>query len=736
MAIGTLQGSNSSATNNIAKPGCQTHCGNITVPYPFGIGKDTATGPTTNFHPKPIIEPSTSILPPRGSTQPPSASTNTTHVIVDNTPPPASIFVSQISSITNVNPNLDSIHLMVTHFRVGTNRPTQHFTLHVSSVSPLPKSYKDVFNDPNWLNTMSDEYNALLKNNTWTLMPRPTDANIVRYMWLFRHKYLVDGTFSPYKARLMANGTTHVEGVDFDETFSLVVKPCTIQIVLSLAISRHWPVHQLDVNNAFLHDDLSETVYMHQSPDFRDSTHPNYKTDTAYLLLNVVDIVLTASFEKLLQRIISSLHQEFSKTDLGHFNYFLGIFVMRDASGMFLSQQAEYRGVANAIAETFWLRNLLRELHTPLSSAMLVYYDNEENMGTSSTGPTASESRPDMSFASLLQNTVRKSRNVSKGCIVFCSTPEQDSVDDVSYIRSFNPRAYAFAGEENVFKFNDLNDLKDTYFIERIESIVPVVLEWAIGNLSFLQAEATDGFSCQLNSECISSRRKSITLLSERYVNSAYGFFLGKRVAYPVVANYAGNTWGKYGLVKSMLNSSTGLFFFQFSSMDGFDSMLENAWVKLYGVPQTASLRKGRSGYARPLIEIRADVEFKDTIVAPKGVPVGSNVGFKPTKEYTPVAKKPNANTSCNKKKGVEPTKKKLEKLIIKGKVTLVDDDLGNHDSNNELFYLFELSDIGVVRAWRRWRNDSALSRQNPTNTRNVPSLLAPRTMAMISSSV
>ncbi|GKB09846.1 hypothetical protein Tco_0843769 [Tanacetum coccineum] len=62
----------------------------------------------------------------------------------------------------------------------------------------------------------------------------------------------------------------------------------------------------------------------------------------------------------------------------------------------------------------------------------------------------------------------------------------------------------------------------------------------------------------------------------ERFVNTVYGFFLGKRVAYPVVANYVRNTWGKHGLVKSMHNSSTGLFFLQFNSMDGSDSMLEN----------------------------------------------------------------------------------------------------------------------------------------------------------------
>ncbi|GJX23995.1 ribonuclease H-like domain-containing protein [Tanacetum coccineum] len=168
-----------------------------------------------------------------------------------------------------VNPNPNSVHPMVTRFRVGTNRPTERLNLHVSSVSPLPKSYRDAFSDPNWQNAMRDEYHALIKNKTWTLVPRPPDTNIVRCMWLFRHKYLADGTLSRYKARLVANGSTQLEGVDVDETFSPVVKPGTIRTVLSLAASRHWPIHQLDVKNAFLHGDLSETVYMHHN-DFID----------------------------------------------------------------------------------------------------------------------------------------------------------------------------------------------------------------------------------------------------------------------------------------------------------------------------------------------------------------------------------------------------------------------------------------------------------------------------------
>ncbi|GKC68094.1 ribonuclease H-like domain-containing protein [Tanacetum coccineum] len=162
-------------------------------------------------------------------------------------------------------------------------------------------------------------------------MPRPTDTNIVRCMWLFRHTYLAYDTPSRYKARLVANGSTQLEGIDVDETFSPVVKPGTIRTVLSLAVSQHWPIRQLDVKNAFLHGDLSKTVYMHQPP--------GQGTDTAYLLLYVDDNVLTASSKTFLQQIIGSLHQEFCMTDMGPLNYFLGISVARDSSGLFLSQK-------------------------------------------------------------------------------------------------------------------------------------------------------------------------------------------------------------------------------------------------------------------------------------------------------------------------------------------------------------------------------------------------------------
>ncbi|GJW22058.1 ribonuclease H-like domain-containing protein, partial [Tanacetum coccineum] len=265
--------------------------------------------------------PTTTITSTAAPPSPPRSPLQPAHQTHESSPLPHSPNVQPTSNAstettipTHNHNNPTSTHPMVTHFRVGTNRPTQRFNLHVSTISPIPKSYLIAFRNPNWYRAMLDEYTALIKNNTWILVPRPPDANIVRSMWLFRHKYNADGTLSRYKARLVANGSTQLAGIDVDETFSPVVKPATIRTVLSLAISRHWPVHQLDVKNAFLHGSLSETVYMHQPPGFRDPQHPDHQ-------------------------IITSLHAEFSMTDLGSLNYFLGISVTRNASGMFLSQQ-------------------------------------------------------------------------------------------------------------------------------------------------------------------------------------------------------------------------------------------------------------------------------------------------------------------------------------------------------------------------------------------------------------
>ena len=109
---------------------------------------------------------------------------------------------------------------------------------------------------------MQFEYEALMKNHAWSLVSAPPEKTIVGCKWVFKLKLKPDGSVERCKARLFAKGYTQTKGLDYFETFSPVVKPTTIRIVLTLALSRGWNIKQLDVQNAFLHGDLQEEVYL------------------------------------------------------------------------------------------------------------------------------------------------------------------------------------------------------------------------------------------------------------------------------------------------------------------------------------------------------------------------------------------------------------------------------------------------------------------------------------------
>jgi len=109
---------------------------------------------------------------------------------------------------------------------------------------------------------MNTEFDALLQNRTWTLIPPTSATNVIGCKWVFLLKRKADGSIDRYRTRLIAKGFHQQPVIDYGETYSLVIKPTTVRIVLSLALSNGWPIHQIDIHNAFLHGDISEVVYM------------------------------------------------------------------------------------------------------------------------------------------------------------------------------------------------------------------------------------------------------------------------------------------------------------------------------------------------------------------------------------------------------------------------------------------------------------------------------------------
>lgn len=123
---------------------------------------------------------------------------------------------------------------------------------------------------------MSEECDALVCNGTWELVPPPSSSNIIGCKWIFCIKIHSNGSVDRFKAHLVDKGFNQRPGADYHDTFTPVVKPTTIRLVFSIVVSHGWPLHQLDINNAFLQGQLSKHVYMAQLTGFINSDHMIY----------------------------------------------------------------------------------------------------------------------------------------------------------------------------------------------------------------------------------------------------------------------------------------------------------------------------------------------------------------------------------------------------------------------------------------------------------------------------
>ncbi|XP_073261962.1 uncharacterized protein [Populus alba] len=252
-------------------------------------------------------------------------------------------------SVSSTQPQVARTHSMVL-------RPRSSKT---ANLSQEPVSFKAADKYLIWHKAMQEELQALHSNDTWSLVPFAPSMNVVGSRWVYKIKRRADGCVDRYKARLVARGFTQQEGVDYYETFSPVIKPTTIRLVLTIAVTCGWQIHQLDVHNAFLNGILQE--------EDTASYGLHITRDSSLSLHGFTDADWAGSID--------------DRKSTGGYLVYLGATPISWKSGKQRtiarsSTEAEYKALADGTAEILWIRSLLSELHFPLSSMTTLWCDN------------------------------------------------------------------------------------------------------------------------------------------------------------------------------------------------------------------------------------------------------------------------------------------------------------------------------------------------------------------------
>lgn len=265
----------------------------------------------------------------------------------------------------------------------------------------IPNGYNDAMTSPEadkWIMAMREEYASLEENNTWVLKDLPGDKRAIKCKWVFATKEDVDGRIIRYKARLVGKGFTQVEGIDYQETYSPVIRYNSIRMMMAIAAKMDLRIGQMDAITAFLNGELQEEIFMEQPEHFNDGSGRYCKLvksiyglkqssrvwnqalnaalvdfglkrseldqclyhmigDGKILIVAIYvdDILIFSNHEDLEKGVKESLSSKFKMKDMGEISSILGIRVIRNREERTISlDQAAY---INRILKRFNMQN-------------------------------------------------------------------------------------------------------------------------------------------------------------------------------------------------------------------------------------------------------------------------------------------------------------------------------------------------------------------------------------------
>lgn len=345
-----------------------------------------------------------------------------------------------------------------------------------SDFVPDPKTVEEALSAPDghkWREAIQEELTNLKTNGTWDIVPRPAGRRVVKCKWVLRKKYKQNGDLERYKARLVACGYSQVEGIDFKETFSPVIKLKSLRILLALAVERSWPVHQIDITAAYLNGSLDETIFMEQPAVFCEGSRDDVcllkkslyglrqsgrqwnvrldeflkkegltrsKADPCVYFDNekniivgvyVDDIVIIAESEEKIKLFKGSIGGEFEVKDLGEAHHILSMGIRRHGDGSLTLDQTGY---AEEIVDVFGMGNA-RGASTPLDPGMKL-----------KRAPQEAHPSEDLS---------RRYRQAVGGLLYLAGGTRPDLAFSASYLSQFNehPTVEHWNGVKHVLRY-------------------------------------------------------------------------------------------------------------------------------------------------------------------------------------------------------------------------------------------------------------------------------------------